>query len=964
MHTIARAVLLALALFAVATAGAQDSRPGVQVQGAPGVTRTTQDIMTAQANAPAIEAVAEMRPAPRVHFARRPNPNELPDPPAAHAPEVASGMGPKLAQVSPSNFLGAKTSDSGYKKPRTMGAIGPSQFVVAVNGRIRSFDRATAAPDGILDVTTDIFFASALTPVGGAVALNLGASEPRIRFDRGSQRWFVVMIDLPCADANCNSLKPNRVMIAVSDTAAIQSTTRWTFFWFTPAGGHFYDYPTLGIDNNALYIGANVWDLAYTSPINTDAYVVQKSSLLGAGPMVVTAFQNLFVPGPCVNPGDDGPWTPQGVDNPNPATEGYFIGVSGCVNGELVMRRVSNPGTASPTISGNIAINVPHFEDVDWQPHLGNTRGPTGNLNVIDTRLVSAQVRNGLLYAAHTIAVDSTGAGVPVGPGSRNGIRWYQLNNLAGTPGVAQSGTVFDPAVSNPQRWFSYPGIQVNGQGHMAIGFTTSGPAQRINAGFTGRLASDPPGQTDPVQVYTNTTAAYNLGQPSPNGIPWGDVSFTSVDPNDDQTMWTIQEYAEATDSWGVRVARLQAPPPATPASYSVSSIPAGTPSTTFTLTGTSTNGSGFFDPGGSVSAWTNHIKVEIVGGAPVTVTGVTVVDPTHLTVTVSTVGASPGTKLVRVTNPDGQFAQDNGDIFTVTGNVAPIFASPNSLICTVGSACNFTFLTQAGAPASTFSIAGALPSGVTFATPSLSGTPAAGTQGTYTITVTAANGNAPNATQIFTLIVTAPCGGFTDVTTGDSFCNASEWLKNRGITLGCTATQYCPTQNVTRAQMALFMQRLGDAIAPHAYADNVLPFGFLAIDQRPSFCTTAAFPAANFPRVAQITWSFVGFANSPLAARVWTQTSFDNGGTYTSNESTLQRVSALGNGYVGTSATVRIGVPAGASPQFRFRTDRVAGNLGSGNFTTGSCNFGILFLSVNGGGSPYDPPAAAREEP
>ena len=34
-------------------------------------------------------------------------------------------------------------------------------------------------------------------------------------------------------------------------------------------------------------------------------------------------------------------------------------------------------------------------------------------------------------------------------------------------------------------------------------------------------------------------------------------------------------------------------------------------------------------------------------------------------------------------------------------------------------------------------------------------------------------------------------------------------------MTLGCTATEYCPQNNVTRLQMAAFMNRLGNALTP-----------------------------------------------------------------------------------------------------------------------------------------------------
>ena len=37
-------------------------------------------------------------------------------------------------------------------------------------------------------------------------------------------------------------------------------------------------------------------------------------------------------------------------------------------------------------------------------------------------------------------------------------------------------------------------------------------------------------------------------------------------------------------------------------------------------------------------------------------------------------------------------------------------------------------------------------------------------------------------------------CAPFTDVAADDPFCANVQWMFNRGITLGCTATTYCPT--------------------------------------------------------------------------------------------------------------------------------------------------------------------------
>lgn len=58
----------------------------------------------------------------------------------------------------------------------------------------------------------------------------------------------------------------------------------------------------------------------------------------------------------------------------------------------------------------------------------------------------------------------------------------------------------------------------------------------------------------------------------------------------------------------------------------------------------------------------------------------------------------------------------------------------------------------------------------------------------------------------------------FADVQQNDIFCKNTEWLANRGVTLGCSAGPpaiYCPDTAVPRSQMALFMNRLGTALTP-----------------------------------------------------------------------------------------------------------------------------------------------------
>jgi hypothetical protein len=666
-------VVAALFLFAIASPAQSQSSNGEQ-QGVPwvgemGVSETVASIMAREA----VAAPTRSRE-PRLMLEREgPERDDLPQNPLSKEvaqwpdiggipPKGSPGFGP---QTTGTSFTGATLSVSAYP-PDDMGAVGPTQYIVAVNSRIRTYSKATGAMDGVLNADMDVFFTSVMTP---PTSTNF-TSDPRVRYDRMTGRWIVIIIDVPGG----NGTLPNRVLFAVSNTSTITASTVWTYFYFqqdlvTPTGntGQFADYPTLGVDANALYIGANMFTAA-GSFSNTSAWVVRKSSILGAGPIVVTAFRNLLV-------SNVGPYTPQGVDNFDAsATEGYFVGTDNATTGTLMIRRVSNPG-GTPTISANISLTVPATAAPSTVRHLGNTGGSNGYLDAIDDRLYAAVMRNGRLWTAHTVYVNNTGAAS--GTKTRDAVRWYEIQNLTGTPGLVQSGTVYAATTTNNVDSLNYwfPTVMVSGQGHAAMVFCAAGTQARINAGTVGRLAGDALGTMQTPLLYTASTTAYNpSGDPGGSGgRRWGDYSYVSLDPNDDMTMWAIGQFCDATNSYGCRVVQLLAPPPATPASTSPSSIASGLPSVTVTLTGTQASGSGFFDPGAS---FPNRIAASLTGG--VTVNSITYVNPTTVTLDLNTTAATVGTKNITITNPDGQVRTGTAILTVVAGGPNITVSAPN----------------------------------------------------------------------------------------------------------------------------------------------------------------------------------------------------------------------------------------------------------------------------------------------
>ncbi|MEI6205239.1 MAG: FG-GAP-like repeat-containing protein [Desulfuromonadales bacterium] len=105
---------------------------------------------------------------------------------------------------------------------------------------------------------------------------------------------------------------------------------------------------------------------------------------------------------------------------------------------------------------------------------------------------------------------------------------------------------------------------------------------------------------------------------------------------------------------------------------------------------------------------------------------------------------------------PQTVYAGTNGaSVFKTIDTSAPTITSSATATFTVGTPGSYT-LTADAFPKPTFSVSGTLPAGLAFdpSTGILSGTPASGTAGAYTIIFTASNGVPPDATRGVTLTV------------------------------------------------------------------------------------------------------------------------------------------------------------------------------------------------------------------
>lgn len=210
-----------------------------------------------------------------------------------------------------------------------------------------------------------------------------------------------------------------------------------------------------------------------------------------------------------------------------------------------------------------------------------------------------------------------------------------------------------------------------------------------------------------------------------------------------------------------------------------------------------------------------------------------------------------------------------------------------------------------------------------------------------------------------------APCAGFTDVDTTSSFCSNVEWVKNRGVTLGCTSTTlYCPTDPVTRLAMAAFLNRLGTALTPvflTGVSDlpsttNVTGAGVVA-------CQSADYPVTGFPRTAVIdAWNNVHSPDAGIDVQGMLAVSTNGGTTWTTLNNTDMYMTLYPGATPGNDVSFSNGgfaaLDVGTTYRFGVRFRQIAG---TGTTIGIYCQQRVQVISRDGSSTPFDAGSAER---
>jgi len=353
-----------------------------------------------------------------------------------------------------------------------------------------------------------------------------GSFDPKILFDQYVDRWVAV------SDSNSRSPQ-SHVLVGISDTD--NPTGTWNLFAIKadPASTNWADYPGLGIDEANVYVTQNMFPNT-TGSTYAKFWVISKASMIAGGAL------NMRTDVPTVLPGFT--YQPCHSFDPSPGGLNYLVSQGWDVGGTprrliLVNRYVGVGAAAVLTELGFVEVGGYTFSTLDAPQKDCST-----NISTNDPRLLNAVLRNGKVWTTHSVGV---GATINPAPATRAEIAWHELDpTVANIPGP-YSFAIQDGRVGHATLAYYFPSIAVNADECVALGFSGSDASTYASAYYTARSPLDPPGTMQPVGTLHAGTASY-WKQYSGTRNRWGDYSATVVDPVDDMTFWTTQEYATA----------------------------------------------------------------------------------------------------------------------------------------------------------------------------------------------------------------------------------------------------------------------------------------------------------------------------------------------------------------------------------------------------------------------------------
>jgi hypothetical protein len=415
-------------------------------------------------------------------------------------------------------------------------AAGPNHLIAVVNASFEIYDKkGNSLTDG------PIGFASFFAGTAGCSAA--GTFDPDVVYDTVHDR-FVLGIDGDGVD----------FCVAASQTG--DPTGDWNRYGFpTNIDGAFFDFPHMGVGEEAIFMGSNQFGGALPFGFQGRIFAMDKAAMYEGTPMAVVTRE-------VAPPGLEGALNVKLDGTPQPSQQ-QPVGTPFYIMTEFFDGKVHSVyswddpfGTDTWVHEGDVDLaagsGVPcegfSCFPIPW-PQKGSVEILEGN----DFRGQETEYRNGYLWTTQTVSCNP-------GKGTRNCVRWAQIDPTQVTPAPDQTAFPLDASVNGVVQagvfgsdwdYRSFPSIAANNCNDMAVGYSyskapgNSGGTWYPSIFVTGRQSSDPLGYVGGERLLKKAKEAYSSFQDNGGVAPerWGDYTGMTLDPNG-KTFWYAGQYA------------------------------------------------------------------------------------------------------------------------------------------------------------------------------------------------------------------------------------------------------------------------------------------------------------------------------------------------------------------------------------------------------------------------------------
>lgn len=438
---------------------------------------------------------------------------------AALAAPLAFGMtgmtGPTAAAPGSVGAFGG-ISATGWAPPDCTLAAGPAHVLAAVNSTVHVYAKTGGAP--LLQRTLTAWFSNVISQAK--------IFDPKALYDQHAGRWVLLCVALG------QSSNTSFFLLSVSKTSDPLGG------WFNykldatkdgdTATNNWADYPGLGVDAQALYLTANMFQFNGAFQY-AKVRVVPKAQPYAGGAVTfrdVVKLKNAdgnlaFTVSPCHTYG--APQVQYFVNT-------LFPSMSAPTRTLLSLWSLTDP-LGNPTMTRrNVGIAAYGL------PPDATQKGTSTALDTGDVRVLNAVFRGGSVWTTFTSRHDwGDGTNVAVA-------HWLQVDATTGA--LVQQGLF-----GTGGRHYFYPALMPDGNGNATMVFARSGAAEFAGTRVTGRLAADTLGQLQASAELKAGVARYVHVIGGRNR--WGDYAGIANDPTDNRTVWCYHCFASAVDTWG-----------------------------------------------------------------------------------------------------------------------------------------------------------------------------------------------------------------------------------------------------------------------------------------------------------------------------------------------------------------------------------------------------------------------------